>query len=385
MVLGRSPDRKGLSGHPLDHDRRVPRGHGYSYAPAAILVRDHIDAELAARDRRRRSAYPRAMPDADILHALWIERCSIREVARRLDRDEKTIRDRARDAVASLEQTFPDIRGQSAPPHFQRNVQKPRSKGRSPVLERKPRPRPETTKSAPPTSCAELEQMVAAFVVAGGEIRKGPTGITRDHLEARAVFNLAKDTRRDDPSGTPGQQSHLRRRTGGAGAMSHHEAIAVPAKRLPGKAIKDDTRIGNARSHQEEVERLYRGHYFNELRYGERKADDREVDDLVEQFIDQVKDRTEQEKELRPKGIGSVITGRDRYKYTRWASELLKADRADRAARKTVAEEDELSRRAQLVKKLKKQKTEERRRKKLEPEQKRLGRKTRDFLRRHGG
>ena len=170
--------------------------------------------------------------------------------------------------------------------------------------------------------------MVSDYVAAGGEIRKAPAGIPRDYLQAKAALVLTKGYGGPSTQALRPASNHIYANTPPAPAPCLDPKRSLCRQSAyPAGAIKDDARIGNARSHKEEVERLYRGHYFNELRYGERKADAEEVDDLVEQFLDQTKDRIEQERELRPKGIGSVPSGRDRYKYSRWATELLRADK----------------------------------------------------------
>ena len=84
VVRRQSPDRQILSGGILDHGCRLSARSRQTYAPAAVLVRDGVDAELEQRDARRRAQHPDAPTDASLLRAHWIDRCSIREIAKGL-------------------------------------------------------------------------------------------------------------------------------------------------------------------------------------------------------------------------------------------------------------------------------------------------------------
>jgi hypothetical protein len=138
----------------------------------------------------------------------------------------------------------------------------------------------------------------------------------------------------------------------------------VPAKKLPGKAIKDEPRIGHAKSHREEVERLYHGAGFDPVRYGEQQSDKEQVDELVNRFFDasdeeRERERAEQEKELRHKTMDTPPSGRARFKRAQWATEFLKRYRAHVRQKKIAEEEDIRWQRAQWVKELLKQKRAE--------------------------
>jgi hypothetical protein len=292
-------------------DVAFPSGHGASLVPAAARVRDAVDAVLAERDERRRVDYPDAPTDADIFRCLWLERRPVREIARALGKHKKTIEERIAAAIGALTKTLGDFSGQRATRHFAILTQNTHSKGRDFISEKrlKPQPRAASAKTAPPSSSGEVDSMVANYLAAGGQIRRAPPGRTSDYAEAKAVFHSGKkDAVRSDPSGTPGQQAHLRQYGAkGTGTMAPVQAHGVPAKRLPGRAIKDLPRIGNAKSHSDEVWRYYFGARFDEGRHEEEKTDREEARELVEEFLDA--DTRERRRELEKQLVPSVTGG----------------------------------------------------------------------------
>jgi hypothetical protein len=129
--------------------------------------------------------------------------------------------------------------------------------------------------------------MVSAYLRAGGEIQKAPTGLTRDHREAARVFRSgAKDRVLTDPSGSPGQQAHLRQYAQQRKGSGKHAKVTapqgVPAKKLP-RTIKDLPRIGNAKSHPDEVWRFLFGFGGPDEKRDQEEKENRE---LVEEFLD---------------------------------------------------------------------------------------------------
>ena len=216
--------------------------------------------------------------------------------------------------------------------------------------------------------------MVSDYVAAGGEIRKAPAGIPRDYLQAKAELGLTKDRRAIDPSFTPGEQSHLRQHTAGAGAMPRSEAIAMPAKPLPGRRIRDDARIGNARSHKEEVERLYRGHYFNDsatasARRTRKKSTISSSNSLIKPRTGLNRRGNCAQRVLDRCRAGAIDTN------TAAGQGVLRAEKS-----RSIAEEDVLEQRARMVKRLRKRRKEHP--KKTEPKHQRLERRRR-ILKRH--
>jgi hypothetical protein len=265
-----------------------PRGHGASLMPAAYRICEGVDAILAERDQRRRRGYPDSPTDAYLLRALWIERRSMRAIARETGRHRKRIQERIDAALTALTTRLGDISG---PRHFAILSEKSTPIGRKSVFQRpKPQPRADDTKSATPSSGAEAATMVADYLAAGGQIYKAPTGLTRDHREARRVFRGGRDVIRD-PGFTLGEQKHLhqyrsRRSTDypsrQKGRPEPTQVSGVPAKKLP-RTIKDLRRIGNAKSHSEEVWlSLFGFGGFDEARDKEEK----ENRELVEEFLD---------------------------------------------------------------------------------------------------
>jgi hypothetical protein len=94
------------------------------------------------------------------------------------------------------------------------------------------------------------------------------------------------------------KRSRVRQRAKGRkrpGKRQRAEAIGVPAKKLPGKEIKDDARIGNAKSHSDEVWRFLFG--FGGLDEG-RDKEEKETHELVEKFLDP--ETRERRSELEP-------------------------------------------------------------------------------------
>jgi hypothetical protein len=272
-------------------DVAFPRGHGAGLVPAAHRIKEAVDAVLAERDAHRRCGYPDAPTDAYLLRALWIERHSLRKIAKEIGRDEKTIRGRVGAALDALTATLPDISRQYGPPHFAILSEKWTPISRKSFQNRpKPQPRTVETKMAWPSSRAEVAAMVDDYLAAGGEVQKAPTGLTRDHREARRVFRGGWDAIRD-PSFTLGEQRHLhqyrsKRNTDypprQKGRPAPTQTRGVPAKKLP-RTIKDLKRIGNAKSHSEEVWlALFGFGGFDEA----RAKEDKENRELVEEFLD---------------------------------------------------------------------------------------------------
>jgi hypothetical protein len=71
-----------------------PRGRKQGLVPAAVLVRDSVEAVWRERDETRRIDHPGAPTDLAIMSGLWVDHRSIREVAKVLGRDEKGVRKR---------------------------------------------------------------------------------------------------------------------------------------------------------------------------------------------------------------------------------------------------------------------------------------------------
>jgi hypothetical protein len=272
-----------------------PRGHGASLVPAAYRICEGIDAVLAERDQRRRRDYPDSPTDAYLLRALWIERRSMRAIARETGRHRKRLQERVDAALEALTTTL------GTPRHFAILSEKSTPIGRKSVFQRpKPQPRLGNTKSATPSSGAEVATMVADYLAAGGQIHKAPTGLTRDHREAARVFRSgAKDRVLTDPSGKPGDQRHLRQYAQPRKGSGKHAKVTaprgVPAQRLP-RAIKDLRRIGNAKSHPDEVWRFLFGFGGPEEKRDQEEKENRE---LVEEFLDP--ETRERRAELEPK------------------------------------------------------------------------------------
>jgi hypothetical protein len=284
-------------------DIAFPRGHGASLVPAAYRVREAVDGVLAKRDERRRLNYPDAPTDAFLIHALWIDRRSVRKIAKEVGRHLTTTQERIEGALGALTTTLGYAARQFDPRHFAIPTEKTLPMGRSAVSEKRPKPQPRaaSAKTALPSSRSEVDAMVAAYVAGGGQIRKAPKGRTRDYVDAKGVFHSGKA----DPWHAAGASSSIWQETESSeaarkgrkrpGKRQRAEAIGVPAKKLPGKEIKDDARIGNAKSHSDEVWRFLFG--FGGLDEG-RDKEEKETHELVEKFLDP--ETRERRSELEP-------------------------------------------------------------------------------------
>ena len=125
---------------------------------------------------------------------------------------------------------------------------------------------------------------------------------------------------RNDPSGTPGQQAHLRQYGPKARERAHGRRHWRSGQEAPGRSLRTFPRIGNAKSHPDEVWRYYFGARFDEGRHEEEKTDREEARELVEEFLDADtrERRKELEKQLLPSVTGGLLaTGSSRSKRKR--------------------------------------------------------------------
>jgi hypothetical protein len=273
-------------------DYALPKGRGHSFVPAAYRVRCAIDAVLVKRDDPKRVNNPDATTVA-MLRALWIERQTQRDVAKRAGRDLKTIQERIKRALAALTAELGHAVQHFEPGQFAYLNEQPKPIDKS---FKRPKPQLRTPPAEPARPLSRtgmrrrIDRLVPRYLAKGGQIRRFSSGLTHDWAQADAALH-SPDRQTDAWQGAGYSIVVPKESLAGKPAPlepQYEQLPAMPARRLPlkGKKYKDLSRLPGATSHASEVWGFLHGAGFNDARAKEEEADKKAVHELVEQLLD---------------------------------------------------------------------------------------------------
>jgi hypothetical protein len=276
-------------------DYALPKGRGHSFVPAAYRVRCAIEAVLAERDQGKRLNNHDATTVA-LLHALWIERETQRDVAQRAGRHLSSVQERVRRALDALTAELGDAVHHFDPRQFAFLNEKPKPIDKS---FKRPKPQPRTSSLKFEASTPEqVAKMVADYRAKSGQGQQAPPGLTHDWTQADAAIHSGERSDKWEGAGF----SIVVPKESGAGLPSpfarYEQLPAMPARKLPvkGKQFKDLKRLPGATSHSSEVWVFLHGAGFNDARAKEEEADKKAAHEIVEQLLDpETRKRREEE------------------------------------------------------------------------------------------